>query len=1253
MRGQLHGIPSRKARLARELLALTRATVLLAASLAFLLPAGAQAKAPVITGVTTSPATVVPGGVLAVTVRAQDPDCVDGAGNPATCAGPSSSLCGKHLRDDLTTWRPTTPGTWSVRAPILTGDPANPTNSGPSSPYAATNTWTAPATPGAYTLTVNVADNGDLLCGGSQTASRSILVNVTTSGDLPPVIGALNADPMQMFPGQTIQLTCQASDPGGATLTYAWSADAGTVTPGTDGAATWTSASPAIATVTCRVTAANGLVAAATVKVAATEAKFEREISAGLVAPQRIGADRWGNLYVADQGAGGIVVVRLDGRLVYRLAIPDVTAVAVDWSDRLLVGRETGAELRSRDGVVLTSLVGTPDLGEVADVAVDPVRRLYAVLYRWPARVEIFDQGGALQTAFGAPGDLDPDLRTPTGIAFATNGDVVVADQGHGFLKTFTVGGAYKSKIAGPGSGVGRFATMDDVEVSPAGSLIASDSFLSWVQSFAPDGTVREVLGAWGDGPGLLQTPAGVLVLPAFSRLVAASLNSSSLQVYRFTDGPLTLPEAAAELSPANLSFGDQAVGAEGGPQSATLTNLGSAPLGIQGIRLTGDFAVATGCGSYLEPGASCTLALSFLPAGVGPRYGTLAVETSATAELSLSLAGNGFTAPRLVLSAGGLVFPEQRVRTVSAPQAVRLLNAGSLPLALGEIATTGEFAQGNDCAALLGPGAACTVQVLFAPRTIAPALSGTLLSVGSLALPLSGISVGSAVAASPGQLDFGHVDAGAASAPRLLTLGNNGTLAAQLGALGLGGGQAEAWQLQNDLCSGVTLPPGGNCTVEVVFRPLQGGALSGTVYLASGSDMPMAGIQLAGNAGEQSVIEIPTLSGLGLFLLALPLALAALFLLRRRPRILGCALFALLGGAALATAQTSDAPHWSSQSTANPGGVVINCGTSRFNGGLGCHQTHSSLGSVLTNAATNANVCQQCHAASQVASALPLDSADKAVPRVGGSSHAFDAAAVNAAAGATAPANLQMSLRLSSGQIICSTCHNQHAANSAMGGTPRISPAKKMNGSASPTLVTGGTYTGAGGLWYLVEIAAAGTQGTARYRYSKDTGLSWTPATNCTPGGTTTGCLTASATATTLDATTGVSVAFPAGTYTLSERYEFSASWPFLRAALDAGDNTTGSKFCRDCHSSWTMDHTAAGTYTGTPRSHPVGILLNANGGGYDRAIPLDANGAAQGAGGDGNAGNDLKTDAGGRIQCWTCHAAHFAPSNSAAVIP
>jgi len=341
---------------------------------------------------------------------------------------------------------------------------------------------------------------------------------------------------------------------------------------------------------------------------------------------------------------------------------------------------------------------------------------------------------------------------------------------------------------------------------------------------------------------------------------------------------------------------------------------------------------------------------------------------------------------------------------------------------------------------------------------------------------------------------------------------------------------------------------------------------------------------------------------------------------------VLAAALLAIALAALSGRLAASDPPHWlgAEQTT--------DC-TSQ------CHTLHQAAGGQLTQTAQNAALCASCHDAG----ALPILEAEKAAPSLGrGIHHAFGVPAVNAGYDTQTPLDTPMSLRVMDGNIVCSTCHNQHNASSAMGGTPRIStPSKVLTNGGTGILTSGGTFSGANGVWYLIAVTVAGDQATARFGYSKDNGASWFP-TDCTPGGTISGCLTAG-TDVALD--DGVTVTFGTGSYALDERWEFYGAWPFLRAKLDSGDNASADKFCRDCHRSWVMDHTSIDTYDGNYKSHPIGVRLDAVGGSAsNRATPLDGDGSAS----DANPSNDLKLDGSGNVQCLTCHAVHYADSNT-----
>lgn len=302
------------------------------------------------------------------------------------------------------------------------------------------------------------------------------------------------------------------------------------------------------------------------------------------------------------------------------------------------------------------------------------------------------------------------------------------------------------------------------------------------------------------------------------------------------------------------------------------------------------------------------------------------------------------------------------------------------------------------------------------------------------------------------------------------------------------------------------------------------------------------------------------------------------------------------------------------------------------------CHIAHHATGGGLSPFASNANLCQSCHNPTGVAKDFPISNSDMAVPGQTGTSHAFGVDAVAPASGADVPLNSAMQRRVIDGRIVCSTCHNQHSASATFGGTPRVGSASRVTSlGTTGVLTSGGTFTGAEGLWYLVEIVTAGTQSTARFRYSKDGGISWFPTA---PGTLTAGTDVA------LD--NGVTVSFGAGSYVLGERWELSATWPFLRAQLSTA--TEASLMCVDCHRAWQMDHAAVHTWDGSPKSHPVGVALSANGGGYDRTAPLDGHGGSQSPG-DGNPTNDLTLDGSGRVHCLTCHGVHHVDGNTTSV--
>jgi hypothetical protein len=331
------------------------------------------------------------------------------------------------------------------------------------------------------------------------------------------------------------------------------------------------------------------------------------------------------------------------------------------------------------------------------------------------------------------------------------------------------------------------------------------------------------------------------------------------------------------------------------------------------------------------------------------------------------------------------------------------------------------------------------------------------------------------------------------------------------------------------------------------------------------------------------------------------------------------------------------------------------------------CHTLHGASGQSLNSLLGNVNLCVYCHRTATPGNTFPMDANNYTAPGVVGIHHQYNVAYTNL--GASDPRPYFKYATIESGKIVCSTCHQVHAgdydpqttgpSNGVYHGYQKTSVKVGNNvpnkiGTQTMTLsfvasaltrpdITNDYYS------YKVKITTAGAVGVAQFQVSYDGGISYMKWSGSAWGSTGGGRLTGANVG--LDNNNNVKVTF-VGTFVLNDEWKtFYVTYPFLRANLDSGDNTSGAKFCRNCHANRVNTFTdVRGPGDGTKKfSHPVGAALNANAKNYDRGTPLDANGAAQGSGqADTNLSNDLRLDSGGGIQCYTCHNIHYGDSNS-----
>jgi hypothetical protein len=284
-------------------------------------------------------------------------------------------------------------------------------------------------------------------------------------------------------------------------------------------------------------------------------------------------------------------------------------------------------------------------------------------------------------------------------------------------------------------------------------------------------------------------------------------------------------------LSPNSLTFGSQLVGTTSGAQTVTLSNNGTASLSISMIATTGDFTQTNNCGSTLPAGVSCSISVIFSPTASGPSTGSLIVTDNAPgSHQTATLNGTG-TAPMADLSPTSLTFGSQLVGTTSAAKSIMLSNNGTASLSISMIATTGDFAQTNNCGSTLPAGVSCSISVTFSP-TASGARTGSLIVTDNApgshqTATLNGTGTAPTADLSPTSLTFASQLVGTISAAKSIMLSNNGTASLSINMIATTGDFA---QINN---CGSTLPAGVSCSISITFTPTAGGTRTGSLQVS------------------------------------------------------------------------------------------------------------------------------------------------------------------------------------------------------------------------------------------------------------------------------------------------------------------------------------------------------------------------------------------------------------------------------------
>jgi hypothetical protein len=179
---------------------------------------------------------------------------------------------------------------------------------------------------------------------------------------------------------------------------------------------------------------------------------------------------------------------------------------------------------------------------------------------------------------------------------------------------------------------------------------------------------------------------------------------------------PATATPPPVSLVPSSVFMPNTVIGTPSSSKKVVLTNNQTVALGITTITASGDFSETDNCATPISPGGSCTLTVTFTPAALGIRSGTIGITDSASnSPQLLNLSGNGVAAAST--SVNSRAFGNVAVGSTKS-LSLFLFNNQAVPLNITGISTSGDYAQTNQCISPLGASQYCNITVNFTPTS-------------------------------------------------------------------------------------------------------------------------------------------------------------------------------------------------------------------------------------------------------------------------------------------------------------------------------------------------------------------------------------------------------------------------------------------------------------------------------------------------------------------------------------------------------
>jgi hypothetical protein len=383
----------------------------------------------------------------------------------------------------------------------------------------------------------------------------------------------------------------------------------------------------------------------------------------------------------------------------------------------------------------------------------------------------------------------------------------------------------------------------------------------------------------------IMVVPSGTATVSVTFTPAAAGARTASIN---FSDNASGSPQTVAlsgtgiapgiSMNPASVAFGNVSANTSSPPAPIKVSNPGTANLVISGLSVTGvngtDFTFTAGTLPItVAPGGNTTISVTFTPAAVGARAGTLNItDNAAGSPHTVGLSGTGASAAGISLSPTSLSFGDQPLGAAGALMPLTVTNIGAANLVISALAITGANASDFTYASgtlpiTVTPGNSTTVNVTFTPAATGNRMASLSITDSAPASPqtvsLSGIGTAPIASVSPASVSFGTVLVNTTSPLLPVTVSNTGSANLVISQLAIAGGNSGDFTFAAAVLP-ITVAPGNSTTIAVSFTPAAAGARSTTLNITDNASGSPQSVALSGT-GSTSTASMSVASALDL----------------------------------------------------------------------------------------------------------------------------------------------------------------------------------------------------------------------------------------------------------------------------------------------------------------------------------------------------------------------------------------------------